>query len=133
TPDSNGSDLLMPDTVRQQEAAWCWAAVGQMIFEKLKDTSITQCGEANNRFRLENCCHFPTPDACIRGGTPEFLKYGFLADSTDNHELSWEEIKKQIDCLKAPICASWMYVDPAGRPNGGGHMAVISAYKRTDS
>jgi hypothetical protein len=132
-PNRNASDLLMVP-VRQEEAAWCWAACGEMVMEKIKDTSITQCDEAEKRFRLRNCCdNFPRPDECINGGIPEFEEYGFLADSTQNQPLSWEDLKKQIDCQKKPFVATWQWIYPDGRLQGGGHMMVISGYKRQNN
>jgi len=135
TPDPNRSDLMIPDTIRQEEPVWCWAACTQIVIQKLKDTTIRQCVQANNRFHLTVCCNESRPgdfrpDECINAGRPEFKKYGLTADSTFNKPLEWADIQKQIDCRKAPICASWRYVDTNGRPNGGGHMAVISGYKR---
>lgn len=121
TPNPNGRILSM--TLRAQEAKlWCWAACGEMIMEKLGAT-IFQCDEANQNFGRTDCCDSPTPGACDRGGWPEFKKYGFEADTTHSAALTWEEVKKQIDCMKTPFCATWKWDE------GGGHMMVISAYK----
>ncbi len=123
-PNPNGRVLNM--ALKAQEANfWCWAASGEMIMEKL-GASITQCDEANKRFGREDCCISSTSDDCDRGGWPEFEKYGYLAERTNDEALSWEEVKKQIDCQKAPFCVTWKWIE------GGGHMMVISAYKNVN-
>lgn len=118
-PNPNGRYLNV--TLRpQEENFWCWAASGEMVMEKLGAT-ITQCDEANKRFRREDCCN--SPDDCDRGGWPQFEKYGYTSDTTNNEALSWEDVKKQIDCRRVPFCVTWRWV------GNGGHMMVISAYK----
>jgi hypothetical protein len=114
-------------TLRPQEKSnWCWAACGEMVMEKLGAT-ITQCDEAKKRFGRADCCNSPFPGDCNKGGWPEFEKYGFTADSTNHEELTWEEVKGQIGCLKTPFCATWKRISV-----NEGHMVVISGYKITN-
>ena len=126
TPDSTVSDLEM--TLKPQEQNfWCWAACAEMVMEHLSDTdTITQCVEANKQFGREDCCSSPTSDSCDRPGWPQFEKYGYDADTTFDEALSWEDVKKQIDCKKSPFCVTWKWDE------GGGHMMVASAYKKID-
>ena len=115
----------------QEEYFWCWAASGEMVMEHLGNT-ITQCKEANELFGRRDCCNSTIPVECDEGGWPEFEKYGFSADTTHNTALQWEDIKNQISCRKTPFCVTWRWTDSQGRPTGGGHMMVISAYKTED-
>lgn len=120
TPDANvGSQNIT--AVGQQQSNWCWAASGEMTMNFF-GANVQQCDEANKRFGLSTCCNSPTPAACDNGGWPEFDKYGFTADHTSDAALTWEQVKSQIYCHKAPFCISWHW------SSGGGHMMVISAY-----
>jgi hypothetical protein len=111
-----------PVALRPQETSmWCWAASGEMCMEFLGKT-VTQCDEANKRFGRTDCCNSPVPSACVNGGWPEFDKYGFTASITSDAALSWDDIQKQIYCLKKPIAFSWHWT------GGGGHMMVIIGY-----
>lgn len=124
-PNPTGTDLLM--TVKPQQAYfWCWAACAEMVMEKFRDATISQCDEANKQFNRADCCNSPTPDQCNEGGWPEFEKYGFSADTTHSQALTWEDVKTQIDCQKIPFCFTWQW-RPA--PGNGGHMMVASGYK----
>ena len=120
---ANSSDLLMT-VIPQRAKLWCWAACGEMAMEKMKDTSIVQCDEVIRQYpKKGNCCDSSLPENCIVGGWPDFDGYGFNFNTTRNEALSWEEIKNQIDCQKAPICGTWHY------NMGGGHMVVVSGYR----
>lgn len=120
TPNQNGRELDM--ILRPQEANfWCWAASGEMVMEELGGT-VAQCDEANKRFGREDCCILSGSDDCDNGGWPQFAKYGYTAERTDDEALSWEEVKKQIDCRRVPFCVTWRIGD-------GGHMMVISGYR----
>src|SRR4051812_3146378 len=81
----------------QETSMWCWAASGQMVMEFL-GTNVTQCDEANKRFGKSNCCNKPTPNECVKGGWPEFDKYGFNFNKTSDAPLSWDSLKSQIYC-----------------------------------
>jgi hypothetical protein len=124
TPNPNGADLNM--MLSPQEANfWCWAASSEMVMEKLGE-AITQCEEANKRFGREDCCNLPFSENCDCGGWPRFARHGFIAERTDDAALSWEGVKQQVECWKAPFCVTWRWIE------GGGHMMVISAYKTVD-
>ena len=138
TPNPNSSILNMT-VIPQEEDLWCWAACGEMVMEKLRG-NIMQCDEANRRFGRSDCCPprgRPRPSACNNTGWPQFDKYNLKADTTFCQALSWEEIKKQIDCKKKPFCWTLRWTDDTsecGDINSGtdtsGHMMVISGYKR---
>ncbi len=100
---------------------WCWAASGEMAMEFL-GTAVDQCDEANKRFGRTDCCNSPTPAACVVGGWPEFDKYGFTFQKTDDAPLSWDQIKDEVYCKKKPFCVTWHWA------GGGGHMMVSPAY-----
>jgi len=123
-PSPESSDLGM-EVIGQEESTWCWAACGEMVIEKVKDTSITQCDQVTERFPENgNCCGQARPAGCQGGDWPDFDRYGLNSDTTRNDEpLPWDTIRNQIDCKKAPICVSWHLA------RGNGHMAVVSAYK----
>ncbi|MBN2223701.1 MAG: C39 family peptidase [Deltaproteobacteria bacterium] len=107
----------------QETEMWCWAASAEMVMDYLgKD--IPQCIQANDRFIRRDCCQNPTPIPCVQGGWPQFEKYGFSYDKTNNTALSWDEIKSQIDDLKSPFCFSWLW-----NGGGGGHMMVVVGYR----
>lgn len=124
-PDANlGSQPVI--STDQHQSNWCWAASGEMCMEFLGSPAIEQCDEANKRFSRTDCCNNPTPTACNNGGWPEFAKYGFSASNTTNAALSFDEVKNQIYCRKAPFCNTWKW------NGGGGHMMVISGYMVID-
>lgn len=123
----------------QETSRWCWAASGQMVMDYLGH-DVSQCIQANNRFNRNDCCTIdlcplPTeaapPDTdpcdCVCGGWPEFNKYGFTFNTTNDAPLGWDQLKKQISegpspCKGRPFCFSWHH---AGI---GGHMMVVKGY-----
>jgi hypothetical protein len=100
---------------------WCWAASGQMIMEHIGRVNIDQCTQANNRFANTGCCDCNTPGGCVRGGWPEFDKYGFMSRKTTNAALAWDVLVAQIDGNK-PVAFTWKWV------GNGGHMMVANGY-----
>jgi hypothetical protein len=138
TPNPDSSTLNMT-VIHQEEGNWCWAACGEMVMEKLKRANIDQCDEANRRLGRNDCCPppgIPRPSACNKTGWPQFESYDLKADTTFCQALSWEDIKKQIDCKKKPFCWTMRFTDDTsecGDINSGtdtsGHMMVISGYK----
>ena len=122
----NSYQYLNSTLYGQQTNMWCWAASGQMVMAYLGN-NVAQCVQANNRFGRTDCCNNPTPNACVKGGWPEFQKYGFTYNTTSNAALSWNAVKKQISdgpapCRYRPFAFSWHW------PGGGGHMMVASGY-----
>ncbi len=98
-------------TLRPQETyMWCWAASAQMGMEFLGH-NVNQCVQANNRFGRRDCCNNPTPNACIQGGWPEFLKYNFVSQHTANTALSWDQLRSELadisPCGRRPVAFSW--------------------------
>lgn len=105
----------------QQTSQWCWAASGQMCMDFLGN-NVSQCTQANNRFGLSNCCNSPTPGVCVSGGWPEFNKYNFTSKNTINAPLTWDQIRKEIDCSNRPITYTWHWA------GGSGHMVTVVGY-----
>jgi peptidase C39-like protein len=115
--------------ISQEGGYWCWAASGQMILAHL-GVSAPQCDQANRHFGLAHCCGAagtvaasPLDSKCDNGAFPQFEKYGYSARSTQDSELSWKQIQKQIACRKRPFAFSWHYKE------GGGHMMVAVEYQ----
>lgn len=118
-------EVSLAVTLRPQlTGMWCWAASGRMAMEFL-GTPVAQCTQANNRFDRTDCCNIqgcPNPETdhgCVQGGWPEFDKYGFSSDITDNAALSWDALWNQVNCKRKPVAFSWKW------DGGGGHMMVI--------
>lgn len=113
----------LPITLVPQELSqWCWAASGQMVMKNLQ-TEVTQCGQANDRFHLDDCCPSTTAnDTCNTGGWPEFEKHQIRYQKTPGIAVSWSELQKQIGCSKQPVAFSWKWA------GGGGHMMVAVGY-----
>jgi hypothetical protein len=113
--------VLDVNKIGQQTNMWCWAASGQMIMEYL-GKNISQCEQANDRFKLNNCCITPTPSNCIRAGWPDFSNWGFESQQTDwGTALTFDQLIAQFH-LNKPVAFSW------GWNGGGGHMMVAKGY-----
>jgi len=111
----------------QQTNMWCWAASGQMTMNYIHPASnVQQCDEANKRFGRSDCCNSPVPGPCVNGGWPEYSKYSFSADQTNDAALTWDQIRSQIYCAKKPFAFSWHW------NGGGGHMMVATGYVTID-
>lgn len=115
----------------QETGMWCWAASGQMVMDFL-GSNVAQCTQANNRFGRTDCpCNQcgPNPVAnppCVFGGWPEFQRYGFTFQRTNNTALSWDDLRAEISqspmCGARPIAFSWHW------NGGGGHMMVATGF-----
>ena len=123
-----GSQCIPPTTkvlttpLRAQETdQWCWAASAQMIMA-FHNRDVTQCLQANNYLGRGDCCLALRPEACIRGGWPEFDKYNFDFDRLTNRHLDWNQLREQIGCKSFPVAFSWRWI------RGGGHMMVVRGY-----
>jgi hypothetical protein len=111
-----------PVPLRGQETpVWCWAASGEMVMDFL-GTDVSQCEQADERLGRNDCCNTPRPAACVTTGWPDFAAYDFTFDRTSNTALSWDALKRQIDCGNKPVAFSWRW------NGGGGHMMVATAY-----
>jgi hypothetical protein len=102
---------------------WCWAASGQMIMDYL-GTNVAQCVQADLFFNVSDCCAGDTPAICVNGGWPQFEKYGFQYDYTQNQALTFSNIQDQINQNK-PIAFSWHWLDSEGNDDRSGHMMVV--------
>lgn len=118
---SAGYKYLAVPRYAQQTNCWCWAAGGEMIM-KFLGRIVPQCIQANNRFGVTNCCCCFTQSKCVRGGWPEYTKYGFTYSSTAwGTALTWSQLKAQINNNK-PVGFAW------GWWYGGGHYMVARGY-----
>jgi len=104
----------------QETNEWCWASSGQMVMAFLSK-KVTQCDEADQRFGRTDCCGASTPIDCIRGGWPEFDKYGFTF-AVKHGALTWDELRTEIATNRRPFAFSWMW------RQGGGHMMVVTGF-----
>jgi hypothetical protein len=117
-PNHNLTVTLRP----QENNKWCWAASGQMVMEFLGN-NVNQCTQANNRFNRNDCCNTPTPAGCINSGWPEFNKYNFTFNKTNDAGLSWDYIQNQIFCKRKDFAFTWAW------NGGGGHMMAAIGYQ----
>ena len=85
---------------------------------------VSQCEQASRRFGVD-CCTGSVPACCNDGGFPDFARFGFKYCSTDNDELSWDEIRIQIACKDRPVVFSHHL------SGTGGHMMVIIGYNES--
>lgn len=111
--------MLDVPLIKQQTKMWCWATSVQMIMTFM-GKPITQCEQADIQLKKTDCCADSVPVYCIKGGWPQFYRYGFVSDSVDA-PLSWDQLKGQIDDHQ-PVVFSWKWT------LGGGHMMVATGY-----
>lgn len=111
--------ILDTPLIKQQTKMWCWAASAQMIMTYM-GKPIAQCEQADIQLKKTDCCSDSIPTHCVKGGWPQFYRYGFTSDSVDA-ALSWEQLKAQID-QNRPVIFSWRW------SLGGGHMMVATGY-----
>ena len=108
----------------QAGSKWCWAACAEMIlvFLNADPEKVSQCVQVSDKLEM-TCCGAAAPDACDQAdGFPDFLRYGFTCETTDETALTFEQIRDQID-RKKPVGFSWHFED------GTGHMLVAAGYK----
>lgn len=118
---------MVPATLYWQETSqWCWAASGQTMMDYHGPRNVPQCYQANQRFGRTDCCHCPTPNACIRPGWPEFAAWGYNFQETPwGTALPWNQLVAEIDA-KRPIWFAWAW------NGGGGHAMVAKGYMQLD-
>ncbi len=111
----------------QQTEMWCWVASGEMIMAYFGE-EVPQCLQANNRTGRYDCCKKNRPpDSCIKGGYPQYGKYGFNFLSKYG-ALSWQKMVDQIDANK-PVGFSWVWSRKLSRIKGvSGHHMVARGY-----
>jgi hypothetical protein len=128
----------------QETDNWCWAACGQMIMEYL-GIKVSQCEQANNRYRHTDCCNSDSSSAagnllrgdytnfnsdCAQPGWPEFEKYGFTYKRRSKAPLTWKELKIQLsdgpNGKGKPFAFSWQW------NKGGGHMMIAKGFATID-
>jgi len=120
------SSLLSMRRIPQEQDGWCWAASAQMVLEKLGNT-VGQCEQADKQLGRRDCCEVPLQ--CNTGGWPHFEEFGFDCDTTQSFALSWEVLKRQIDCDTTPFCMTWRWIEGDDPSDTSGHVMVVSGYK----
>jgi Peptidase_C39 like family len=112
----------------QQTRMWCWAAIGEMV-SRYYGKGVPQHVQANNRFNRLDCGSINRQNQrrCVRGGRPEFEKYGFKSPATKYGALSWEQLVLQIDALK-PVGFSWEWKGCKTNKSFGSHYMVARGY-----
>ncbi|MCP5046931.1 MAG: hypothetical protein GY940_07145, partial [bacterium] len=82
--------------IGQQTNKWCWAAGGEMIMKSF-GVEVSQCEQANQRFKSRDCCRNKLSTRCNDRSWPLFKENGFTIDKTpDCKALSWEQLKGQL-------------------------------------
>ena len=108
--------------ISQETPMWCWAASGQMTMAYLGGT-VNQCTQVNKRLGRTDCCSVtrcPPATAtgdCVKGGWPEYSKYGFSSSNTSGSALSYNALAGEFNANR-PVAFTWAWV------GGGGHMMV---------
>jgi hypothetical protein len=117
--------VLPVPLIGQHTNVWCWAASGQMVM-KYFGQDVPQCGQATYQFGQAanvDCCHSPTPAACVHGGQVEIGHYGFTYNQLGNTaSLTATQVENQIKTRKRP----WI-MNPHG-PGKFGHVTVAVGY-----
>jgi len=115
--------------VAQETPMWCWAASAQMTMAFL-GASVNQCDQANKRFGRTDCCSLTrcpptnTTGDCVKGGWPEYSKWGFSSKNTSSRALTYNELATEFNANR-PVAFSWAWV------GGGGHMMVARGVRVT--
>ncbi len=133
----SSSETLNVPVFPQETGEWCWAAVGKTVMWHVGNVTVAQCTQANNRLSRSDCCQSPTPAACVRGGGPEFGKYGF--SHREVPPLSPDALRRQL-ARAGPFRGrpfgfnwTWTSLDAAGRvvSTNAGHLMVVIGYVDT--
>ncbi|MGD2085199.1 MAG: C39 family peptidase [Candidatus Aminicenantes bacterium] len=110
----------------QATRMWCWAASGEMIMHYYED-EVPQYVQANNRFKRDDCGPKTRSRACIKGGWPEFKKYGFNPGKSKYGALSWKKLVKQFHANQ-PVGFSWEWKKCKSKKSYGSHYMVARGY-----
>jgi Papain-like cysteine protease AvrRpt2 len=129
--DSEVGSLSSVKALKQDNAAWCWAASTQIVMD-FHNKFIKQCDIVNAIFQNGNdvCCGDRMFDTtCSRGGSPDtvFKKFDFNFNKftiPPDKVLRWDQFPGQI-CNNGPFIFGVRFKD------GGRHLFVVRGY-RTD-
>lgn len=115
----------------QETRMWCWAASGEMItaYYGLGENAegIPQVVQANNRLKRNDCGGKAIRRDCIKGGHPEFEKYGLAYPQKKYGALSWDALVEQID-RGNPVAFSWEWKGCTSARAYGSHFMVVRGY-----
>lgn len=138
--------ILPIDPVMQRTWAWCWAAVGEMVFthygvDNAEPGGTFQCGivESLADFVRPTCAYeCYRPECIVAGGTPAFIKYMLekypmraalsLKKEQPRIYASYIEAPLSLSALRAEIAAGHPViagVNPLGIERAVGHSAHI--------
>jgi hypothetical protein len=104
----------------QETRMWCWAASGEMIMHYYGE-EVPQHTQANNWFNRSNCGTTTRSWKCIKGGWPQFTRYGLTCALPKYGPLSWQELVSQIQANQ-PVGFSWEW------KTKGSHYMVARGY-----
>jgi hypothetical protein len=110
----------------QATRMWCWAASGEMIMHYYEE-EVPQHVQANNRFKRVDCGPITRSRGCIKGGWPQFKKYGFNPTKSKYGPLSWQELQEQIQANQ-PVGFSWEWKKCKSRTYSPSHYMVARGY-----
>jgi hypothetical protein len=118
--------ILQVPLFAQATRMWCWAAGGEMIMHYFEE-EVPQYKQANNRFKRHDCGPKTRSKSCIKGGWPEFNKYGFNPPKSKYGALSWKKLVKQFH-TNQPVGFSWEWKKCKTRNTFGTHYMVARGY-----
>jgi hypothetical protein len=118
--------ILQVPLFAQATRMWCWAASGEMIMHYYEE-EVPQYIQANNRFKRDDCGSKTRSKSCIKGGWPEFKKYGFNSPKSKYGALSWKKMVKQFHANQ-PVGFSWEWKKCKNRKTFGTHYMVARGY-----
>lgn len=110
----------------QETRLWCWAASGEMIMHYYGE-EVPQYVQANKRFDRSDCGSKTRSRGCIKGGWPQFTKYGLNCAIPKYGALSWQELQEQIQANQ-PVGFSWEWKKCQSRKPSGSHYMVARGY-----
>jgi hypothetical protein len=148
TVSATAETLLPIEPVYQQTPVWCWAAVGEMVFEyhgvhNINPAGNFQCGiiALVHPICNQNCGNCPIPAGSLRTMNNMLVQYPRVASSASSvqtristsvshNALSLENLKREID-LGRPVVAG---ISPSGYRHVGvsEHVALIVGYDGAD-
>jgi hypothetical protein len=128
SPDLPGTRLGVP-SFHQQKELWCWAACAEMIL-RFMGVPRNQCDIVSGLLR-KNCCNDPV-NVCDEGLDIEGVDQAFasvrLAGQSLEGELPFDDVVSQINGNPSrPVVAGIKWA------GGGGHLVVISGWRRSDA
>ncbi|MFO0952094.1 MAG: C39 family peptidase [Isosphaeraceae bacterium] len=122
--------VLSVDLRPQEKPNWCWAATSQMTMEfdhRNGTQDVSQCQQVSKKLSLGagGCCS--SSQDCDVTGWPIFTQFNFTATSTSSQELSWDDVRAEIDAGR-PFCFTLKWTESALN-TASGHMVLVRGYE----